>query len=78
MMMMKQREAQEDDMYGPMFYFTEEDAIESVRAKIGNREIKGGYKPPVDLTAETEAAEKKRVRKRKRKGKQRKIRSLPR
>lgn len=57
MMMMKQREAQEDDMYGPMFYFTEEDAIESVRAKIGNREIKGGYKPPVDLTAETEAAE---------------------
>lgn len=53
----KQREKEEDDMYGPMFYFTEEDGIESIRSKIGNREIKGGYKPPVDLTAEKESSE---------------------
>lgn len=52
-LMTKQREKEEDDMYGPMFYFTEEDGIESIRSKIGDREIKGGYKPPVDLTAQT-------------------------
>ncbi len=56
-MMMKQREKEEDEMYGPMFYFTEEDAIESIRSKIGDREIKGGYQPPVDLTAETPTPE---------------------
>lgn len=52
--LMKQKEKEEDDMYGPMFYFAEEDGIESIRSKIGNREIKGGYKPPVDLTEKKE------------------------
>lgn len=52
--LMKQKQKEEDDMYGPMFYFTEEDGIESIRSKIGNREIKGGYKPPVDLTEKKE------------------------
>lgn len=56
-LMMKQREKEEDDMYGPMFYFTEEDGIESIRSKIGDREIKGGYTPPVDLTAQTPTPE---------------------
>lgn len=58
MLMMKQQEEKEDAMYGPMYYFAEEDGIESIRSKIGDREIKGGYTPPVDLTEkkETEAA----------------------
>lgn len=48
----KKKEEREDAMYGPMFFFAEEDGIESIRSKIGDREIKGGYTPPEDVAAE--------------------------
>lgn len=58
-MMNKQKEKEADEMYGPMYFFKEGDGIESIRSKIGDREIKGGYQGPVDLTAQEATEEPK-------------------